>query len=482
MLRGSLAWKMLVSAALFAGCLDTGYVLRAGARGGEAGQGGEPGRGAGGAGDGGAHLPTLGPECEQPFQPGVNFALCRASAWGSDAQAQLLASAVDGEGYLLLGGQTPTADPGVPTLTLTPNGTGVLERADTLGQPLARVRLGNQVNDLALVDDGVLVATDLGVTRLSGNLQRVLNDTAIGEVLRIAASGESVLTLGADGRVRSFAADLTEQGELPLAGETIEDVAVDQASGLRVVTGARMPLVTSQCLGTLPFIRAYDAQSKLVWSAYDPEDPLTWCASSTGRRLEIKQGKLYYAGEQHGGNSLHLRDPRDASAQAPLVSYDEFSTGAGKAIGVYSFIARFDLSTGVLETGQVIVPREAGVGGDLSTSALAVDDAGRIFLGGQLSCCIERRDERRVAGIPLGPYAGPEAWLLVLSADLRERLTWTSFTDAAGPAGAVVSTIAVGSEVGVIGAKLDGSAALIAVPNAPSAEPAGGYFVVFPAP
>jgi hypothetical protein len=425
----------------------------------------------------------LGPGCDQPFEAGFDFAVCRASAWGSDGSAQLLATAIDRDGYLLLGGQTPTAAPGVPTLTLTADGTGILERADTLGNTLALVRLGSKVNDLGLLGDSVLVATDLGVTRLSSDLRSVLNDQAIGEVLRVAASGESVLTLGADARVRSFDVNLNELAELPLAAETTEDIAVDEVTGLSVVTGAKLPPATSQCQGTLPFIRAYDAQGELAWSAYDAEDPLTWCASSTGKRLEIKQGKLYYAGEQHGGNSVHLRDPRDPSVQAPLVSYDEFSTGAGKAIGVYSFVARFDLTTGAFETGQVVVPREAGVGGDLSTSALAVDEAGRIFLGGQLSCCIDRREERRVAGTPLGPYAGPEASLLVLSADLRERLTWTSFTDTAGPAKSAVRALAVGAGVGVVGATLDGSAALINVPSAPTAEPAaGGYVVVFPAP
>lgn len=486
MLRGPLVWKLLAPAALLAGCLDTGYVLSIGAQGGEAGQGGSAGpatSGASGTGQAGADSLPPAPGCEQSFQPGVDFAVCRARAWGSDGQAQLLATAIDREGFLLLGGETLTVDPAVPTLSLAPGATGVLERTDTLGQPSALVRLANKVNDLALLDDSVLVATDLGLTRLSSNLQGVLDDQAIGEVLRVAASADMVLTLGADGRARSFDANLTEQSELPLAGVTSEDVAVDQATGLRVVTGAQLPPATSQCQGTLPFIRAYNAQSELVWSAYDAEDPLTWCASSTGRRLEIKQGKLYYAGEQHGGNSVHLRDPRDPSAQAALVSYDEFSTGAGKAIAIYSFVARFDLATGAFETGQVIVPREAGVGGALSTSALAVDDAGRIFLGGQLSCCIEHRDERRVAGTPLGPYAGPEASLLVLSADLRERLSWTSFTAGAGPDNSAVRAIAVGSGVGVVGATLDGAAALISAPEEKDTKPpSGGYLVTFPAP
>ncbi len=370
-------------------------------------------------------------------------------------------------------------------MTLTSAGAGLLERTDVGGRASAQVRLGNRVNDLVVLDDSVLVATDLGVTRLTPDLSRALDDQALGEVLRLAATAESVLTLGADGRARSFDATSSERAELPLQpGERIEDVALDRASGLRVITGAQLPPVGSACGGTLPFIRAYDAQAKLVWSAYDTEDPLTWCASSTGKRLEIKQNKLYYAGEQQGGNSVHLQDPRDPAVQAPLVSYDQFSTGAGKAIATYSFVARFDLATGTFETGQVVLPRDAATGGALSTSALAVDEAGRIYLGGQLSCCLERRGERTVAGAALGPYAGPEASLLVLSADLRERLTWTSFTGTQGPAAGDIGALAVASGIGVLGATTDASAPLLNVPPLPPTPPApsGGYLVVFPAP
>jgi hypothetical protein len=195
-------------------------------------------------------------------------------------------------------------------------------------------------------------------------------------------------------------------------------------------------------------------------------------------------GKVFYAGEQEGGNSVHLRDPSDLTVQAALVSYDEFSSGAGKATDEYSFVARFDLTSGALETGQVILPRNAGVGGTLFTSALAVDSGGRIFLGGAVSCCIESREQRRVSGELVGAYGEPEASLLVLSADLRERLAWTTFTSADGAGPAKIEAIAVNAGLGVLVATTPSAAAAITVPPGATA-PLGaedGYFVTFPAP
>jgi hypothetical protein len=328
-----------------------------------------------------------------------------------------------------------------------------------------------------------VIATEAGVQALPPELDGVLAEQALGSVSRLAAAAAQLAALTSDGRVLWLDESLTPRGEVALGGRQGEDIAID-AEGRVAVTGWQPAEAGGECQGSLPFIEVYDATQSLLWSAYGFADAPGWCASSKGKRVLIAQGQLYYAGEQEGGNSVHQRDPRDLGLQAPLVSYDTFSTSAGKAIDEYSFVARFELSTGALQAGQVIVPRDAaGVGGKLFTSALAVDASGRIFLGGKATCCIEERELRSVAEQQVGAFVGEEASLLILSADLKERLSWATFTGAAGPAVSSIQALALGTGVGAaVGTTEAGE--LLVYPPAGSlrSEDGDGYFVSFPLP
>ncbi len=482
LVRASAIAKVLLCLNLCASCLESAYVLRSG----PAAAGAAAGFGhAGAEGDGAAGVGAVSAPCEGVYQAGNDLVACAAAFWGSNATDALHAALITPGGDALLAGRSEASDLGVPTLALDGASTGVVMRISAAdGGRLSAARIGANVTALGVVGGHVVVASDLGVTLLTSDLTRRLGENLIGSVARLAVSMDSIAALTVDGRVVLLDAAASQQRELDLGNAQVEDLAYDAETGLVVVTGSRDPVAGSQCLGKLPFIHAYDAAFARVWTAYDFEDAPAWCASSSGRRLAIANGKLFYAGEQEGGNSVHLRDPRDLSAQAPLVSHDEFSSGAGKATDAYSFVARFDLASGALETGQVIVPRSAGVGGTLFTSALAVDGAGRIFLGGRVTCCIEARDQRQVSGELVGAYAGEEASLLVLSADLGQRLSWNTFTSAAGAGPANVEAIALGAGAGLAVMTTPGPAALITVPTGATAALGGddGYFVTFPAP
>ncbi len=79
----------LLAATLLVGCLETDYVLRAEAQGGEPGLNGQPGAGAvGGAGEASAGSTAQLPPCDAPFRAGLDFAACRAGAWGEAGEDQ----------------------------------------------------------------------------------------------------------------------------------------------------------------------------------------------------------------------------------------------------------------------------------------------------------------------------------------------------------------------------------------------------------
>jgi hypothetical protein len=85
--------------------------------------------------------------------------------------------------------------------------------------------------------------------------------------------------------------------------------------------------------------------------------------------------------------------------------------------------------------------------------------------------------------MPLAPYIGPELSLLVLSADLRERLAWSTFTGPGATSELRVAALAVGQGLGVLAANVGAAGGLLTVPadrGAPGA--ADAYVVTFPAP
>jgi hypothetical protein len=487
--RAALVAKVWLALAFSAGCLQSAYVLSepdgsgagganvGGASAGTSTLGGE-------AGAGGNDVPHAGsPGCDEAFRGGLDLAVCTARYWGSSGNDRLSAVALTADGEAIVGGQSEVAEWGVLTLEVA-SGNGVVARMNPItAEAISVARVGSDVPDLAVMTDRIVVATDWGVLALSLDLSSSLAESPLGPVARVAAAGSYVGILTSDSRALLLDDDLNLMQELSLVDRSPQDIAVDEA-GVMAVTGFQAPISGGACLGSMPFIDTYDSSGALLWNAYGFADAPGWCASSQGKRLAMQNGQLYYAGEQEGGNSVHQRDPRDLSLQAPLVSYDTFSTSAGKAIDVYSFVARFDLATGTLQTGQVVVPRDAeGVGGTLFSSTLAVDESSRIFLGGRVSCCLEQRDERTIAGQSVGPFAGEEPSLLILSPDLRQRLTWTTFSET-GTAAANVESIAVGNGLALLVATTSDAGSLIVHPPGVSSMHGAndGYLVTFPAP
>jgi hypothetical protein len=231
----------------------------------------------------------------------------------------------------------------------------------------------------------------------------------------------------------------------------------------------------------MPFLHAYSVTGELQWARYDFVETEPWCAASRGRRVVVgADGYLYYAGENQGGNSVHLRSPVDPSDAAPVVGYDLFTQTYGAAIDWYAFVARFDRATGEVRLGQSLLPREDERGGVFRVNALAADAAGRVLVGGQTSCCLAGRDALALAGQPVGPYREPETSIVQLSPDFRSRTSWVTWTGTTNAPSAVRS-VATGS--GLVAMVGEGSVGLIAH-EALRAEPASGsgFFATWRAP
>jgi hypothetical protein len=423
--------------------------------------------------------------CDAPYSPGLDFIVCQSSYFGGDQDDVLLAAAITPEGDVLLGG---SAAPELTWGSVTPvriqdATSGIVLKLRGDGTVTAAARVDESINDLEVSEGRALLATDTGIVALAGDLETMEWRAALGNVRQLAVSRDLVVALVEDELVllSDGGAQVTS---FSLAPARVSDVALDADAGRIFVTGHYPVPAGGECRGSMPFLRAYDLVGKLDWRAYDFEDAPGWCASSEPRRLALAaDGALYYAGEQEGGNSVHLRDPHDLALPAELVSYDTHSNGSGRAIDWYSFVGRFDASSGELELGHVILPREMGTGGILRSSALNVDAAGHVMLGGSVTCCLEHREQRSIAGTALGAYAGEEASLLILSPDFSQRLTWTSF-NSEGVAAERVNAIAIAGGVAVLAGSARNTGSLI-VQGGPQAAAGGaqdGFFVTFRAP
>jgi hypothetical protein len=227
---------------------------------------------------------------------------------------------------------------------------------------------------------------------------------------------------------------------------------VDSANEHLIVTGFKQDDGPPCTQLQIPFIRAYSYTGEVAWSAYDwnhtEVGSVDECADSRGIAVSMgRDGKLYYAGESHGGNTVHRRDPSDYQTMTTKVvksdSYNDAYNMNGAAPVL--FFARFDAATGELEGAQVGVTRlSTGKGNALRPRSITADEKGNMLVGGDAACCIEAAEDKTLNGSTpaFGSYLGG-AFVLIVPPDFSSRLLWTSLVGPSG-GGASVTGVAAG--------------------------------------
>lgn len=318
---------------------------------------------------------------------------------------------------------------------------------------LSTTHLGQSVSDLDAGDSGnIAVAGDFGIAMLDPTAASVIWHEPLGPVSRVSvgASGR-VAALDASGVIHVLEDNGGVASSFMVTDPVVSDLAMGPTGNEVFVVGANLD-PSGECKGNVPFLRSYTLTGTLNWKAYDFSASLGNCASSQGVRVVVgKDGKLFYAGEQQGGNSAHLRNPQDASQKATLVSYDTYTAGFGMAILNYSFIARFEPRSGALEAGQVILPRDGQIGGSLRVGGLDADVHGNVYVAGQSSCCISGRDGLSISGTQVGAFNLPELSALVIAPDFASRKLWTTWTQTSSSEMSATAIAVGGGRVALIG-------------------------------
>lgn len=382
-----------------------------------------------------ANPSTTGPPPESlddcdPYEEGTNLNICTATYLGStDGEAKSLA--VDDEGDLWMGGNWDGAPapefngdgdgPGY-LIRLSPAG-GEIIQVMALDAPLKAGAFDSSANHHALVTESHLhlVPTDetSGHAIALEDISQVDADQGYTVVLRdqqwllFDALGEELTTVTVD---RS----------------SVNDVALDGDRELVFITGYH------QVSGNLqqPFLFAYDFDGQLQWSNWDWSADEAGELSSDTRGTAISMGldgKLYYVGESHGGVTTHFRDPQNLEEDAPISRTDPYSEShQWNGAAPLGFVARLDPTTGEMEGAKLLAVRLSdGRGNGVNPRSVTAREDGTIFLAGDSACCIDRWEERTVAGTRAMPEYGGGQWAMVLSADFEERPIWTTFRSTA---------------------------------------------------
>ncbi|WP_422889878.1 hypothetical protein [Nannocystis pusilla] len=458
--------------------------------------------GTGGTGDTESETGDTGPapvDCGG-FTPGNDFNVCSATyLGGAGADA---AGGVDfaPDGTLVVGGGFPGHDFGVAP-TVIGDGDGAVVRLSPSGaQVLSVTRLGAAVRDLEVAPDGTIaVVGNFGVARLAADGSAALWTAAIGEAERVAVGSDGTIAALHGKDVEVFDAGGAALGSFGVSGTSIHDIALDGASQSVFATGYRQSDQGECQQYKSTFIRSYAYDGAIEWVNYDwngeDVDDTEDCADSTGFGVAIgRDGKLYYAAKSDGGNTVHRKQPRDLTQNAPNVATDPYDTPYGlKGANAVGYYARFDPATGEHEGGQFLVSRKAGPGEEPAAAeanaappnkATALAD-GTIVVIGNSAYLLAGHDDKSIDGVPLGAYTAYEPYVLLVSPDFTQRLAWTAFT-AAGPGSAHAVAVGQGHVAALFGQSAEDVAKgpLITV-DALQPAPAGdaeAWLTVFPTP
>lgn len=365
-------------------------------------------------------------DCD-PFEEGMNLNVCTASYLG-DTNGAAAALAITPDGHIWIAGDF--AGSPAPGLRLLEEGTGYLLKLSPTGDAVVdAVRIGSNLTSLSLDTSSaaLLVTHDAGVTAFDPEAKQVLwRDDAFLATRADFDAGHAVAL--ADKKVRVYDPAGAVLTTIDIDRSSVQDVAIHGELELVYVTGYQ------QVSGNLqqPFLYAYDFEGQRLWRNWD------WSAAEAGNLSSDTRGyvvtlgkdrKLYYGGESHGGVTTHFKDPKDLAIDAPIVRHDPYSQSHNwNGAAPLGFVSRHDPSTGAIEAAQLLAVRLSnGKGNGVSPKFITAREDGVIFVAGGSACCIDKWDERTVAGERAMPEYGGGQWIMVLPADFSTRHVWTTF-------------------------------------------------------
>ncbi|MEB3827791.1 Calx-beta domain-containing protein [Phormidium sp. CCY1219] len=321
---------------------------------------------------------------------------------------------------------------------------------------LSRTNLGTDVKDMDIDRDSgeVAVVGDFGMKLFaSDGATELRSQPGLFDRVAIANDGTIATLTESTDTVTLWNSSGTQLATSTLSGTDIRpgDIAIHPTSNQVYVTGYAQ---VSDELQT-PFVRGLDSSLTEVWDAWDYSAAQvtgeSLGADSRGERLAIaSDGSLYFLGKTDGGNNVYTRDGDDIAIAlgSRLIQEDNYNNLSGAGSGSFTFFAKLDSTTGAIERGQFIATRlSSGAANSFTPNSIAVDDGGRVYIGGSSAATLKNRDAQTINGASVGNYTKGEMAVLGVSADFTTRNFWTPLTASGDTDGAkgTVNGFAVGN-------------------------------------
>jgi len=230
--------------------------------------------------------------------------------------------------------------------------------------------------------------------------------------------------------------------EYQISGTYVNDIAVN--NNRFFVTGYSQKDGGGCTVLQVAFVRGYNlTNGNLDWTGYDWTHSQAYsnnssCADSRSYVLDIgEDGKLYFAAESAGGNSIFRYQSKSLTTNANNVGYDKYNQAFQTKSEHITYYARLNPENGDQILGQFQLARKNSFtdGNTIRPRAITADSQGRVFVGGVSAARFAgRNNETTIANLIsinnqlIGDYAGNEAYLLILNQDFSTREfmgTWT---------------------------------------------------------
>jgi hypothetical protein len=365
------------------------------------------------------------------------------------------------------------------------NGTAQLLRFSEQGDTLLSQRdLSGTVKDLDIDRDSgeIVTAGDFGIKVFDRTGTNLLWSQP-GMVDRVAvANNGAIATLNiATDTVTLWSGTGTSLASTTLTGTDIRpsDIAINPLNNQVYVTGFNQVSTDLQT----PFVRGFDTNLNLLWNTWDYSATEVTSqnlgADTRGERLTIADdGTLYFLGKTDGGNNVFTRDGNTITTNlgSRLIQQDEYNNLSGAGSGSFTFFAKIDSNTGIIDRGQFIATRLSnGNANSFEPNSIAVDESGNVYIGGGAAASIQNRNLKTINGDPVGNYTLGEMAVLGVSADFTTRKFWTPLTasgDLNGSSGTVNSFAVAGDRAVIFGTVNNPGVATTS--NAINPNPLGG--------
>lgn len=354
------------------------------------------------------------------------------------------------------------------TLSSTAKGYIIKMTADG-SEILKAVKIAEKISDMAIdsLDNLYISAADMGLLKLKADWTVIdwskplvgltahrVDVTQKGRSV-VLYSGESDIndeTLTTTVNVKVFDINGTELSSMGGASQYTSDVAIDDRSGVYVVTGFKnfnsygpigdrrllpvyVPVVVSRTHVGVQVYRAYDWNNDTLSLRFLNRSNNNMADVRATRCSMGKDGKLYVLYNVYGGNHVLRYDPFDVMKTAAIVAGDSYFNFANTGTETKIAFGRYNIADGSFILAQQLTNRlnVAPYKGNsiFGNGEIQADKEGNVYLS-----------NKAASGLPMtvnhlpGTYSGG-AYVSIISADFTRRLKVFRVTDGVSRALAV---------------------------------------------